>query len=374
MSVVIEASACRTCFGDGDATFLALLDGRSGIARLRYVDSGKVNVRCGFHAEPRTEEETFRASRWLGECVAEALARSAVDPRRHRVRAIIATGLRELRAVERMALDSDAEFAADALHFGTVVRRAAPGIADVLTISNACSAGGYALALAQDLLDAGEADAVVVGGTDSMTASMLAMIGKVSETPTTAVRPFDTDRTGVLLGEGAVVLVVVRESLVGALARARLLATGLSCDAARETALDHDGICRAMREAFERGARDPSCVDLVVAHGTGTALNDPAEATALSEVFGAATPLVTALKGAVGHTSGGSALLSTEIAIRCMAAGMVPPVVGLRQALPEAAHLRLVAGRPVTASVRTAQVNSFGFGGVNAVTLLEAVA
>src|SRR5207247_2209887 len=117
------------------------------------------------------------------------------------------------------------------------VRAVAPGVGEVITLSNACSAGGHALALAQDLVELGEADAVVAAGADSMTASMLAMIGRVHEEPADQLRPFDAARTGALLGEGAVAMVVVPE---GAAARplARVLATGLSCDAHHETAAD----------------------------------------------------------------------------------------------------------------------------------------
>jgi 3-oxoacyl-[acyl-carrier-protein] synthase II len=112
----------------------------------------------------------------------------------------------------------------------------------------------------------------------------------------------------------------------------------------------------------------------VYAHGTGTELNDLTEATALRQVFGAAAPgpLVTAAKGAVGHTSGASALTSLALAVQSLQRGIVPPVVGLVEPLAEGATLRLVIGRPRQAAVRLVQVNSFGFGGVNAVSLLAA--
>ena len=245
-------------------------------------------------------------------------------------------------------------------------------MAEVVTISNACSASGHALALAQDLVESGGADAVVVAGTDTMTASMLAMIGRVVDTPTDRVRPFDARRTGVLLGDGAAAAVVVPAGRAGP-RLASLLATGLSCDARHETAPDVEGITRAVHDAYHRAQRSPAGAALVVAHGTGTALNDPVECRALAGTVLAAggNPRVTAVKGALGHTSGAAALVNLDVALRCLRAAVVPPVVGLDEVLPEGVGLDFVRGAPVPWTPGLAQLNAFGFGGVNAVTLVE---
>ena len=367
--VLLTGSAVRTCLGDGDATFAALLRGESGIGPLRYADPDRLNVRHGFHIEESgqgpDQERPFRASGWLAACVTAALAQAGVDPARQRVAVIVGTGLRELRAVERST-----DVPPHRLHFAAVLRDAVPGLADIVTVSNACSAGGHALALAQDLVQLGEADAVVAAGADAMTESMLAMIGRVADGPAAALRPFDASRTGTLLGEGAAAVVVVPEGSSGR-PLARLLGTGLSCDAHHETAADRDGIARAMADAYARAGRDPAQVDLVVAHGTGTRLNDALESELLLGTVGVG-PLVTAVKGAVGHMSGAAALVSLDVALRCLATGMVPPVTGLERILDEGRGLRFVAGAPAAAAVRLAQVDAFGFGGVNAVSLVEA--
>jgi 3-oxoacyl-[acyl-carrier-protein] synthase II len=231
---------------------------------------------------------------------------------------------------------------------------------------------GHALALAQDLVELGEADAVVAAGADAMTESMLAMIGRMADGPASALRPFDASRTGTLLGEGAAAAVVVPEGAPGR-ALARLLGTGLSCDAHHETAADRDGIARAIADAYARAGRDAGEVDLVVAHGTGTPLNDALESELLLGTVGA-RPLVTAVKGAVGHMSGAAALVSLDVAIRCLATGLAPPIAGLERVLDEGTALRFVAGTPAAAEFRLAQVNAFGFGGVNAVSLVERAA
>jgi 3-oxoacyl-[acyl-carrier-protein] synthase II len=385
MPALIAASAIRTCFGDGAQTFAALLRGECGATPLRHGDPDRLNVFAGYHAgaddpprgagdPPRGAGDpprAFRAGRLLAQCLREAARQAGLDPLRQRVVAVVGTGLRELSAVEDWALGGT-PFAVRRLHFGDVVRDALPGVADVITISNACSASGYALALAQDLVELGEADAVLACGADTMTQSMLAMIGRVAPARTTQVRPFDRDRDGVLLGEGAAAVVVVPPSWTGT-ARGRVVGTGLSCDAHHETAPDVEGISRAMLDAFDRTGRDPSTVDLVVAHGTGTMLNDPAESEALRKVVVGAggDPLVTAVKGATGHTSGSAALINVDVGLRCLAKCTVPPVAGLREVLAEGSGLRFVVGTPIASRPRLVQVNAFGFGGVNAVTLLE---
>ncbi len=375
MPATIAASAVRTCLGAGAETFAALLRGTVGAGPLRHGDAAALNVAAGHHVSSGVAGDpgvAFRASAMLARCVTDAVRDAGVDATAPgaRVVVLVGTGLGELAAVEEHALGATAP-AARRLHFGDVVRAAVPGVVDVITLTGACSAGGHALALAQDMIDLGDADAVVVGATDSMTTSMLAMIGRVAAEPTARVRPFDRGRTGVLLGEGAAAIVVVPPGWRGPGA-ARLLATGLSCDARHPTAPDPDGIRRAMEDAYRRAGRRPEEVDLVVAHGTGTALNDPAECAALTAVVRDAggDPLVTGVKGAVGHTSGAAALINVDVAVRCLRDGVVPPVTGLRNVLDEGAELRLVRGDAVRSPLSLVQCNAFGFGGVNAVTLV----
>jgi 3-oxoacyl-[acyl-carrier-protein] synthase II len=368
MAALIAGSAVRTCLGTGPEMFAALLRGECGAGPLLRGDPDRLRVRAGYHVDP-----TVDAGRLLAPCLDEAVRQAGVDPARQRVTVLVGTGLGELARVEEWAV-TGARSPVRGLYFTDVVRAVLPGVQDVTTFTGACSAGGHVLALAQDMVEFGEADAVVVGATDVMTQSMLAMVGKVAPGEPRRVRPFDRDRSGVLLGEGAAAVVVVPESWPGR-ALARLAATGLSCDAHHYTSPDVGGIGRAMRDAYTRAGREAAQVDLVLAHGTGTALNDPAECAALREVVLAAggDPLVTGIKGAVGHTSGSAALLNIEVATRCLAVGVVPPVTGLETVLAEGAGLRFASGRPVHTSPSLVQVNAFGFGGVNAVTLLEAV-
>ncbi|GAA2974425.1 beta-ketoacyl-[acyl-carrier-protein] synthase family protein [Actinokineospora diospyrosa] len=362
MRIVVTGYDMVTGLGDLRSTTAGLFAGRTALGPLRFHD--KTGVTHGYQIPDEDPEPSLRASRWLTRCVAGAAA-AGLPPDVRRVHVVVGTGLRELRAVERWAVDGAALDPAD-LHFGRAVRRALPTVEGVHTVANACSASGHALAVGADMLVTGEADAVVVAGADAMTDSMLAMIARISDDPTTALRPFDRDRTGVLLGEGAAA-VVLRPDAPDA--RAHLLSTSLTCDAFHETGPHLPGIVNAMRDAHTRAGITAEDIDLVVAHGTGTALNDPTEAAALTQVLGD-RPSVTALKGALGHTSGAAALMNLIVAIESMHAGRVPAVAGLINSIPEAAGLRLVRGEPEAGRFELAQVNAFGFGGVNAVSVV----
>ena len=367
MAVAVLASAIRTCFGDGVETFDALLAGQCGAGGLRHVDGLAINVDRGYH---RDGDAVHGPAAWLGDCVADAAIASGVIACGARVAAVVGTGLGQTRAVERW--DGTAPFDSSQLHYRRVVHAVLPKAEPVLTIANACSASGSAIAIAQDMLELDEADVVIAAGADGMSTSMLAMIGRIAESPTERVRPFDVARTGVLLGDGAASVVLTREADAPA-GTPRVLATGLSCDAADETAPSVEGIVRCIDDALRRAAVDKAAVDLVVAHGTGTELNDPAEAAALEVVFGsvASRPLVTAVKGAVGHTSGAAALVNLDVALRVMRGGVVPPIVGLDSPIVVGGAFSFVTAAPEVRTVTTAMVNAFGFGGVNAVTVLS---
>ena len=355
----------RTCLGDGESTFRRMMAGAVGARPLDGIDPDLVNVGSGYQIAGTPAPS---ATDLLLQCLAP-MAEHSEGP----LPVVIGTGLREVRPIERWALGESA-VDAGCLDFARDVTAKLPNLWPVTTISNACSASGHALAIAQDMVDSGEAPAVVAAGVDVVAASMLAMIGRVSQTRTARVRPFDTDRTGVLLGDGAAVALVVPDDWTGPVV-GRLLATGLSCDAFHETAPSEDGIVRAMQDAHRRGGRAAADVDLIVAHGTGTALNDPVELGAIAEVFGTADagPLVTAGKGAVGHTSGAAALVSLDLAARTLT-GEVPAIAGLVRPIAGATGIRLVRSPLRDATVNLVQVNAFGFGGVNAVTLLERIA
>lgn len=369
MTCTITAVAMRTCLGDLDETVAALERGAIGVAELPGLDHEKLGVRWGYPIADAPGPG--RVTRWLREVVGDAVAADAVDPTTERVAIVLGTGLRQFADVERWWLgEPDGDAAGSDLT--RAVRDVLPGVDEVLTIVNACAASGYALALGEDLLAADEHDAVIVVGCDGFTESMLTMIGRVAQHPTPAVRPFDADRQGVLLGEGAAAAVLRPDPCPDRPALARLRGVGLSCDAYHPTAPDINGIVRCMRDAHQRAGVNSEDIDLVVAHGTGTALNDPVEATALARLLGpGCAPPTTALKGAIGHTSGAAGLMSLICAVEALGRRTAPAIAGLRTAIDEARGLRLLREPVGLPAGGIAQIDAFGFGGVNAAMVVE---
>ncbi|GAA3858555.1 beta-ketoacyl-[acyl-carrier-protein] synthase family protein [Streptomyces sedi] len=350
---------------------------RTGHAELRGFDRSRFRARHAYEVDDRGPEGVdvpARATGLLLDAVAQAAADAGLGDDLSGIPILVGTGLRELRSAELWWRDG-AELDDAGLHFGTALRERF-GADDTHTFSNACSASLYALALASDLLEQDDTDTVIVAGVDVLTESMYGLLERVHPAPPDRVRPFDAHRTGVLMGEGAAAVVLHRDAEAAGerAVRARLRGVAVNCDAYHVTAPDPDGIATAIRSAHRLAGVKPADVDLVMLHGTGTLLNDEAEATAMAEVLGedGDRPLMTAVKSMTGHTSGGSGLLNLVMGVRAMEEGRVPPTLGLEQPVEEAAGFRFVTGEPAQAPVRVAQLNAFGFGGINAVAIVEA--
>jgi 3-oxoacyl-[acyl-carrier-protein] synthase II len=367
---VIGTGAVASVGRGVDEVFSSLCAGKTGLAPLRGFDRTRYRAVHAYEIDDRPEpgrDRPGRATEFLVDAIAQALAQAGLPEQLGCIPVLIGTGLRELRSAELWSR-GDADLREEDLHFGTELARRF-GAANTHTFSNACSASLYALALASDLLAEEAADTVVVAGVDTITESMFGLLDRVHPNPVDAVRPFDRDRRGVLMGDGAAAIVLTSAALP---ALARLLAVSVNCDAYHVTAPAAAGITAAIRDAHARAGIRPDQVDLLFAHGTGTLLNDETEAAALAEVFGAVPrPLVTAIKSMTGHTSGSSGLLSLVVAVESLRTGRVPPVIGLFEPVKEADGFRFVRDAEAHVQPRLAQVEAFGFGGVNAVALLS---
>ncbi len=358
---------------DPHEIFDALCAGRSGLAGLRAFDTTRYRASRAYEIDDRKEaghDEPFRASRWLRTAVSQALADAGLDDNPERYPVLVGTTLREQRSAE-LWWRHGTEVAPAALHFGPVLRDGF-GTTRNYTFANACAATLYALGMATDMIEIGLADTVVVAGTDSITESAFGTIDCVQNRTPEALRPFDRERAGMLMGEGAVAAVVQRPGASPGRVHAVVRGVSMNCDAHHPTAPAAHSIVSAVRDAHQRAEVEPEDIDLVMLHGSGTELNDAAEAGAMSEVLpgGGQGPLLTAIKSMTGHTLGGSGLLSLITAAQSLQKGVVPPVLGLHDPTEEAAGLRLVRDQAATADLTTAQVNAFGFGGINAVAIL----
>lgn len=364
---------------DPEEIFQALCAGREARAQLRAFDVSKYRSRYAYEIDDRAEpgqDEPLRATRWLRDAVGQALADAGLGTELTDIPVLVGTTLREQRSAE-LWWQSGAAFTSENFHFGTDLR-ASFGAQTSYTLANACSASLYALALASDLIELGTADTVVVAGTDAITESAFGTLDRVQNESPEVLTPFDESHKGMLMGEGAVAVVLQRSGTATGRVRARLRSVGVNCDASHPTAPDRDSIGWVIREAHRRAGVSADDIDLVMLHGTGTPRNDETEAAVMMDVFGGSTrdggpPLMTAIKSMTGHTLGGSGLLSLVMAIRSIESGRVPPVRGLTTPIDEVAALPLIQGSSRAADVTVAQVNSFGFGGINAVAVMEAV-
>ncbi len=254
------------------------------------------------------------------------------------------------------------------------------------TSVGACASGAIALTEALRWIQTGEADYVLAGGTDAALTpavwAALCSLGALStrnDAPEEASRPFDRDRDGFVYGEGAVVFVVEREDLARrreARVYAELAGAALTSDAHHETAPRSEGDVAAMaiRGALRDAGARPDDVDLIVAHGTGTPLNDLAETRAIKLALGprAHGIPVTAPKSMVGHLIGAAGTLAALVGVLAIRDGVIPPTINLDHPDP-ACDLDYVPLRARKARVRLALLNAFGFGGQNSVVAVRAM-
>ena len=240
------------------------------------------------------------------------------------------------------------------------------GVEGVCTaISTACSSSFHALASALRLIDRGLADAAVVGSADSLCRTTVFGFHSLGLTAPTATRPFARDRAGITLGEGSAYALVERDTPdTRRRALVRIAGIGAASDAFHHTSPHPEGLGGqlCMRQALERAGLSPDAIDCVSAHGTGTKLNDAAEAAAVRQVFGRRVPL-TATKSLTGHTLGSAGMTALVLAIESLRRQAIPATLRAR---PHDEALGVdVVDRLTAAELRHVLVNAFGFGGSN---------
>jgi 3-oxoacyl-[acyl-carrier-protein] synthase II len=248
-----------------------------------------------------------------------------------------------------------------------------------VTVSAACASGAAAIAEGVELLRRGAADLVLAGGVDSLVTygvlcgfMRLDAMSRRVDSPELASRPFDVDRDGFVMGEGAGFVVLTRAADgVGRPSLGSVLGHASTSDAHHlvAPAPDGEGALRCMTLALADAGVCPRDIAHVNAHGTSTVLNDRAEADALTRLFAGSCPPVTSVKGTTGHMIAGSGAVEAVVALTSIGHGSVPPVAGLRTVDP-GISVDVVRNeeRPVPSG--PALSNSFGFGGANTVLVL----
>lgn len=254
-----------------------------------------------------------------------------------------------------------------------------------MTVSTACSSGGDAISMGCMFLMSGQADAVLVMGTESALSPLFILglssahaLSTNNDNPQGASRPFDKNRDGFVIGEGGGALVIETEENAkkrGAKILAELAGFSNCTDGYHVTSPHPDGIGAVfcMQKALESAGLEPEALDYINTHGTSTPMGDPIETTAIAEVFGAHAKAmaVTSTKGATGHMMGAGGITEAITCIQCIRTGIVPPTLNYETPDEKCVPLNFVPNKAIQKEVTAAMSNSFGFGGQNSSVIFK---
>lgn len=419
MTAVITGVGVVSAFGVGTrALFDGLAEGRSGISRIRNFDASTFPTHvAGEVPIPRVD------AAWLGDAIGNGDIAARLDDARALRDRKIAWGLvaaseawRDAKCgenerdaslvlalgLEQALLDDFGGVYANGtiawergsptgVRYRSPVDLTARGVHELLGLrgpstvnASACAAGALSVAHAASLVERGAADIVVCGAADSMVNPLglggMCRLGAPSpRDELDACRPFDRDRDGLVIGEGAAVFVVEHEDRArarGARVLARIVGWGSTQDGYRATAPRPDGAAaqRAMATAIARATKagtPAGSIGYINAHGTGTPLNDPAECKAIHGALGdhANRVAVSSIKGAVGHLMAASGAIEIAASLVVFERDVLPGTANHKHRDPEC-NVDVIGEAPRTARVEALLSSSFGFGGQNASVVL----
>lgn len=391
--VVITGLGVVSSIGIGWSSFWeSLLAGRSGIRRIRYLNTADYPTHYG------GEVVDFDPGQFMPEAVARRLGRGTqfgvaaarmaltdagldADLARHgRAGVCLGTTMADVQALERLheawVQDGDRHLPTPliprypAYAMSANVAKWCGLTGPVLSIPTACAAGNYALAYAFDLIRLGRAERMLAGGAEPFSRIVFTGFNRLFAIAPERCQPFDKDRKGMMVGEGAAVLLLERydDALArGAPMYAELLGYGISCDAHHMTIPDVDGVQRVLRDALRHTGLEPSAVDYINAHGTGTPANDRTECAAIRAVFGSHTDRlpVSSIKSMIGHAMGAASALEAVATALTVRHDTLPPTINYETPDPDC-PIDCVPNVVRQHAVRVAINNSFAFGGNNA--------
>ena len=392
--VFITGLGVVSSIGTGKEAFFASLEaGKSGIAPVQSFDAERIGRKFG------GEVKDFRAAdhlarhevRTLGRCSQMALAAARMAARDAglgdrdlagpRVSVVLGTTMGDadvLEVLDKAFITQGPEairppaiprYGAGLLPVHVARAFRAEGL--TMTLPAACAAGNYSIGLAADLIRAGKADAVVAGASELLQQLQFAGFVKLQAMAPEKCQPFDKNRHGILLGEGAGILVLESESRARARG-ARILAevggSVITCDRHHVTRPHPDawGSITAMRQAIANSGITTADVDFVNAHGTGTKANDVAETKVMREVFGERRVPLSSMKSMLGHCMGAASALEAIGCVFTLETGIYPPTINFETPDPEC-DVELVANVARKGKADVVLNNSLAFGGYNSV-------
>ncbi len=392
--ILVTGTGVVSAIGLGKAqTLEALLNARSGVGPLQYLKTGHKEFPVGevklTDAEMRThlglaEDAISTRTALMGMLALEEALQDAdlSQEMLTKVGFISGTTVGGMDMSEQFYLDfvnSEAHKEYIAAHdCGNCTEMTANRFgkfAFVTTLSTACSSAANAIILGANMIRCGEADIVVVGGSECITKFHLNGFNSLMILDTKPCRPFDATRNGLNLGEGAAYLVLESEESAkrrGAKAQALLSGYGNACDAFHQTASspEGEGAYLAMKEALELAEIQPSDIDYINAHGTGTPNNDTSESQAIIRLFDGKVPPVSSTKPFTGHTTSASGSIEAVFCILALQHGFLP--VNLNWSQPMENGIVPVS-QPTRKALKHVLCNAFGFGGNDSSLLLSSV-
>ncbi len=408
--VITGLSALSPLGNDLQSTWNGLLAGESGIAGITLFDASQHDSRIAGEVKNFDPErympykQAKRMDRFAQFAVAasDMLLKDAgyavADHDPDRVGVILGVGVGGLRTIETYheKLVNSGPSRVSPFLVPMMISNIGPGQVAIFTgakgpnivVTTACASALHAVSSAWNEIVLGRCDAVITGGVEASVtplgvagfASMKALCSSRNDAPTLASRPFDKNRDGFVIGEGAGFLLL--ESLDSAKARgakiyAELAGFGASCDAYHVTAPEESGagMSQAMRHALKDAGVRPEQVEHINAHGTSTPLNDACETRALKTVFGdhAKNLLISATKSMTGHLLGAAGGIESVFTVMALREGVLPGTINLTAPDPDC-DLNYLPNGPVKRACTYALCNSFGFGGTNASVLFKAYA
>jgi len=402
---------------DVEHNWKRILDGESGIRAIQSFDVSDLPAKiAGQVPQGETAEKQFNADDWVGpkdqrrmddfiiyglcaadQAIADSGWKAEADEERWRTGVLIGSGIGGLQEISKTAITVEegktrrvSPFFIPAALINLVsghvsIRHGFQGPNH--SVVTACSTGAHAIGDAARIIMWDDADVMVAGGAEGAVCRLgmagfcaaRALSTGFNDTPEKASRPWDKDRDGFVMGDGAGV--VVLEELEhakkrGAKIYAEVVGYGMSGDAHHITAPaeDGNGAYRCMQAALKRAGMDPSEIDYVNAHGTSTPLGDEIELGAVKRLFGDAASEISmsSTKSAIGHLLGAAGAVEAIYSILAIRDGVVPPTLNLENP-SDGCDIDLVPHQAKERSVGAALSNSFGFGGTNASLVFKAV-
>lgn len=392
--VVVTGLGVISSIGIGkDEFWKNLIAGKSGISDISEFYSSSYTLHRGgavkdFRAAKDMSNKMSRASLFAIETTRQALRDAGLSnsfANKKRIGFICGTTNGEshiLEEIDRIWLEKGeneiwdktiAKYTVDSI--GRNISSYFNGISFYNVIPTACAAGNYSIGYAYDLIKGNKIDMAIAGGVDPLTRYTFAGFGRLFAMAPKKCQPFDKNRKGMMIGEGAALLIL--EALESAKERrakiyAEIMGYGLSCDADHMTVPNVKGIIKAMERAIKNSGIRKEDVGYISAHGTGTLMNDKTECQAIKKVFGdlANKLCVSSIKSMLGHAMGAASAI--EAASCCLAVknNIIPPTINYETPDPEC-DIDHVPNKVRKTEVRVALNNSFAFGGNNACLVIK---